>query len=216
VGKPLYAIAAYKWGGLDTLGNPQGYVNGKLSTDYYAIQSESTQKGQAGNIVYIGPANPVFFGSLINTFTWKRISLDFNISYKFGYYFRKSTISYSQLVNSGTGNSDYAKRWQHAGDEAFTNVPSFVYPASQDRDGFYAASAINVLRAGNIRLQYVNLAYLVTRQGNRKAFLKNISVYMNVADAGILWRANKEHIDPDYPSALRPITSWTLGIRTNF
>jgi len=216
VGKPLYAIAAYKWGGLDTLGNPQGYVNGKLSTDYYAIQSESTQKGQAGNIVYIGPANPVFFGSLINTFTWKRISLDFNISYKFGYYFRKSTISYSQLVNSGTGNSDYAKRWQHAGDEAFTNVPSFVYPASQDRDGFYAASAINVLRAGNIRLQYVNLAYLITPPGNRKAFLKNISVYMNVADAGILWRANKEHIDPDYPSALRPITSWTLGIRTNF
>ncbi|HET7117843.1 MAG TPA: SusC/RagA family TonB-linked outer membrane protein, partial [Hanamia sp.] len=34
IGKPLYSISAYKWGGLDANGNPQGYVNGKKSTDY--------------------------------------------------------------------------------------------------------------------------------------------------------------------------------------
>jgi len=31
VGQTLYSISAYKWGGLDSQGNPQGYLNGQLS-----------------------------------------------------------------------------------------------------------------------------------------------------------------------------------------
>jgi hypothetical protein len=89
IGKPLYAIAAYKWGGLDANGNPQGYANGQLSTNYIAIINEGSDKGVNGNVVYKGPSSPIYFGSLTNTFSFKNFSLSALISYKMGYYFRK-------------------------------------------------------------------------------------------------------------------------------
>ncbi len=39
VGMPMYGIVAYRWAGLDSSGNPQGYVNGQKSTNYTAILS---------------------------------------------------------------------------------------------------------------------------------------------------------------------------------
>jgi hypothetical protein len=56
-GKPLYAIAAYKWAGLNSSGLPQGYLKGAVSTDYAAISAEGNLNGD--NIRYIGPASPV-------------------------------------------------------------------------------------------------------------------------------------------------------------
>ena len=56
VGKPLYAVAAYKWGGLDSNGDPQGYINGTLSTDYAKIR-ESAYGGDgpsAGSKIFRG------------------------------------------------------------------------------------------------------------------------------------------------------------------
>lgn len=129
VGKPLYGIVAYKWGGLDSTGNPQGYLDGKLSTDYRAMADEANTKGLVnGNIVYVGSGSPLYFGSLINTFMWKQLSVSINISYRFNYYFLKPSIRYSGLVNYGVGTSDYEKRWKNPGDELITNVPSFQYP----------------------------------------------------------------------------------------
>lgn len=207
VGKPLYAIAAYKWGGLDTLGNPMGYLNGQLSTNYNAMQQEANTKGEAGNIKYIGTTSPVVFGSLLNHFTVKQLTLSVNFIYKLGYYFRKPVLSYSQLVNSGNGHSDYAKRWQQRGDELNTTVPSFIYPVNQNRDGFYSAAEINVLKADHIRLQFINLSY---------SFRKYVQVYVNAANLGIVWRANKDNLDPDYSSGYAPQKTWAVGVRANF
>ena len=70
VGKPLYAIAAYKWGGLDASGNPQGYLNGQLSTDYFAIR---TSAGTKSPIVYKGSTVPVVFGAVTNDLSWRSL-----------------------------------------------------------------------------------------------------------------------------------------------
>lgn len=216
IGKPLYAIAAYKWGGLDALGNPQGFVNGVKSTDYDAIFNEGIVKGLEGNIVYVGPSSPPVFGSLGNTFSWKNFSLSVNFSYKFGYYFQKSSISYSALVNSGIGNKDYAKRWQKPGDEALTNVPAFVYPNNGRRDNFYLLSEATILKADHIRLQYVNLSYSLNKTRFRKLPVAELQVYLNAANLGIIWKANKEGLDPEYPSSFRPERTIALGIKANF
>jgi TonB-linked SusC/RagA family outer membrane protein len=216
IGKPLYAIAAYKWGGLDNTGNPQGFVNGELSTDYRSIFNEGRDKGLNGNIVYIGPSSPVYFGSLINTLSYGNVSLAFNISYRLGYYFRKSSISYSSLVSSGIGHKDYAARWKNPGDENRTNVPSFVYPNNSDRDNFYLTSDINVLKADNIKLQYVNISYMLKMKGKGNLPFNGLMFYINAADLGIIWKANKENLDPDYPSSILPERKLTFGIRTDF
>jgi TonB-linked SusC/RagA family outer membrane protein len=213
IGKPLYSISAYKWGGLDENGNPQGYLNGKKSISYDSIFQEGLTKGIDGNIVYIGPSSPVVFGSLINSFSFKRVTLSINLSYKLGYYFQKPTLSYSALINYGAGNKDFEKRWMKPGDELKTNVPSFIYPNDDSRDNFYQLSEINVLKADNIRIQYINLSWLIPL---KQSSLRNFEVYINCSNLGIIWRANKENIDPEYPATLKPEKSFAIGIRANF
>lgn len=216
VGRPLYGIAAYRWGGLDQNGNPQGYLNDQLSTDYTGISNEVDSKGvESTGIVYIGTGNPKYFGSLINTFSWKHFSATVNIGYKLGHYFFKPSISYSALVSDGQGHIDYARRWQQHGDEATTHVPSFIFPVDNARDAFYQLSEINVLKGDHVRLQYINLDYSFGGLNNQRFPFTNIQVYANVANLGILWRANKEDIDPDYPSTIRPARTWALGLRAN-
>ncbi|AYD49070.1 SusC/RagA family TonB-linked outer membrane protein [Arachidicoccus soli] len=216
VGKPLYAIGAYKWGGLDNQGNPRGYLNDTLSEDYISILQSNTTDGIKGNsFEYIGPANPTFYGSILNEFAYKRISLSFNITYKFGYYLLKPSLSYLNLINTGTDGADYAKRWQQPGDENKTNVPGFSYPINEYRDAFYNGADINVVKGDHIRLQFINLSYSIFKDKDNAA-LKGLEVYLNAANLGILWRANKDGVDPDYPNTPPVPKAYTIGFRANF
>ncbi|ULQ55860.1 SusC/RagA family TonB-linked outer membrane protein [Flavihumibacter rivuli] len=214
VGKPLYAIAAYRWGGLDGNGHPQGYLDGKLSTDYAAIFQEANQKGPEGNVVYIGPASPPVFGSWINTLSWKQLSLTLSLAYRFGYYFRRPFFTSGSLVN-GSGHPDFNRRWQQPGDEAFTQVPAFVYPVNGNRDAFYGFSEVNVLKGDHIRLQFLNLAYTLGGPKACARWLKDAQLYCIAANLGILWRANSEGLDPDYPRSLPPARNLSIGLRMN-
>lgn len=219
IGYPLYSIAAYKWAGLNASGDPQGYLSGIKSTNYNAIRALVNKAGlDSGNLVYVGRSSPPLFGALINEFSWKGFSASFNISYNFGYYFRKTPFTSGQLINSGVATADYEKRWQKPGDELLTNVPAFVYtnyPQFNNRDAFYASSEINVLKADNIRLQYFNIGYAIAGK-KIKLPLEQLQVYFNAANLGILWRANKEHLDPDYPNTLPLPKSFTVGVRATF
>ncbi len=216
VGKPLYSIISYKWGGLDNSGNPQGYLDGSLSTNYTSIFNAAGKLKDTQNIVYSGPASPKFFGSIGNTFSWKGFSLTANITYKLGYYFRKSSISYDALFNAGIGHSDFAKRWQKPGDEKITNVPSMVYPNDGTRDEFYLSSQANVDKADHIRLQFINLSYDFARSLFKKLPFQSVQLYINASNLGILWKANKDGLDPDYATSVPAAKTWAIGVRTNF
>lgn len=213
VGKPLYAIAAYKWGGLDATGKPQGYLNGQLSTDYYAIRNEANTKGaEESNMRYIGPSSPTHFGVLINEFQWKKISAIVNISYRLGYYFRKPVFRSGDLITGGIGHKDFEKRWQKPGDEFLTNIPALAYPYDELGELFYALSDINVLKADHIRLQYINLAYTFGKI-HKKIPNGTAQLYLNVANLGILWRANKDKLDPDFANTIPPSKQFTIGLK---
>ena len=215
IGKPLYAIAAYRWGGLDMSGNPQGYLNGQLSTDYNAIFSAAAEKGlENSGILYKGSSIPVYFGSLINSFSWRQFELAVNISYKLGYDLAKPAISYSTLVNSGVGHKEFADRWQYPGDEIRTHVPSFTYPVNGNRDAFYSIADINIIKGDHIRLQYIDLSYSVGK--TNKWPLQNTRLYVNLANLGIIWRANSDKIDPDFPGTLALPKSIAFGLKAEF
>jgi TonB-linked outer membrane protein, SusC/RagA family len=196
-----YLVVSYKWAGLDPLtGDPQGYIDGHISKDYAAL----TQAPISEQVTH-GPALPPVSGNLLNTFSWKGISLSANITYKLGYYFRRSTIAYGSLYASGTGHSDYLKRWQQPGDEKFTNVPSMIYPnPSFNRDKFYTYSEITVEKGDHIRLEDVRLSY---RYGNYQVY-----AYMSNLNA-LIWKANKAGLDPDVPNGLRPPRTIALGVK---
>ncbi|MEJ5993264.1 SusC/RagA family TonB-linked outer membrane protein [Pedobacter sp. Du54] len=212
-GFPLYSLAAYKWGGLDANGNPQGYLNGQLSTNYSAMITEATNSGN--NMTYMGSSSPLYFGSFINTFVFKGVSLSINMNFKLGYKVRKPSIIYSNLIAYGMGNSEFSQRWQKTGDENFTNVPSFTYPVSTLRDAFYSASEINIISGNHLRLDYVRLGYTLNTAQWKFPF-RNFEVFSGVQNVGVLWRANKYGYDPDYAGVIPPTRQVNFGIRGTF
>ena len=196
VGRPLFSIFSYKWAGLDPAnGDPQGYLDGAVSKDYTNIINTATPD----NLVFHGSGRPTLYGGFRNTFTWKGVSLSANITYKLGYYFRRTstTLNYQNVFGLAYINEDYSARWQQAGDERLTDVPSLVYPSNTNRDNFYQQSESLVERGDHIRLQDISIGYAIDRDQWKKSPFRSIQPYLYARNLGILWRANKNGIDPD-------------------
>lgn len=210
-GKPLYALYSYQWAGLDPVnGDPLGYLNGQVSAEYNKIIQAATPE----NLVYHGSARPLIFGSLRNTFVYKNLSLSVNFSYRLNYYFRAQSISYGSNLGLG-GHGDYARRWQKPGDELFTTVPSIPKISNSNRDAFYGQSAILIEKGDHIRLQEINLIYKLEKGGFFG--LKNLQFLMNANQLGLIWKATKKDLDPDYyASEFAPLRSIAFGIRATF
>lgn len=213
-GKPLYSIYSYKWAGLDSLtGDPRGYLNGVISKDYTSLINTTPDQLQ-----YNGSAIPLYYGSLRNTFSYKQWYLSVNISYKLGYYFARSSINYTTLLTQWKTHSDFSKRWQNPGDEKNTYVPSFVYPITNtNRDAFYSSSSVLVEKGDNIRLQDISLAYEFSKPQLKNVPIKSLKLYAYINNIGILWKANKVGLDPDYFSTGYPLpTTFAIGVKTSF
>ncbi|HAF34519.1 MAG TPA: SusC/RagA family TonB-linked outer membrane protein, partial [Sphingobacterium sp.] len=148
-----------------------------------------------------------------NTFRWKDLSLTLRVSYAFGHYFRNESINYSNLLSNGTGHADYGTRWQNPGDEAKTNIPSWIYPVDNNRDAFYSYSEVLTLKGDNIRLQYINLSYDLPEAYRKRLRLSNLKIFCTASNLGIIWRANGKGADPDYPNtAVPPSPTFSLGM----
>ncbi|SEN42917.1 TonB-linked outer membrane protein, SusC/RagA family [bacterium A37T11] len=197
VGYPQFGYFAYRWAGLDPqTGDPQGYLNGAVSKNYGAILSKNT----VNDLVYIGPLQARYFGSLHNQVTWRHLTFTVLLSYKFGYYFRRPSIRYNDLAGQLRGHADYGKRWQKPGDERHTQIPSMVYPFYTARDDFYSYSTVLAEKGDHIRVEYLMLHYA----------LKQFKFFIELNQPGLLWTANKAGLDPDY-ATLAPVQSLSIG-----
>lgn len=217
VGKPLYSFAAYRWGGLDAKGDPQGYLGTELSTDYQKISSAKIT--DESSYLFIGTADPKVFGSVNNSFSYKSFFVSANISYRLGYYFRRPVLQYNQLYYTGVGNLEFESRWRQPGDEHTTSVPSMVYtsyPQFTNRDLFYQYAAVNVLHADNIRLEYINFGYTFQTGKTKRLPFRQFTTTVNIANLGIIWKRNKDGLDPDYPAMTPPPPQYTISISAGF
>lgn len=215
IGKPLNALAGYKWMGLNDRGEAQGLLKGQPSTDYAAIRNQADAFQEANeSIVYFGSSKPQVFGNIINTFAWKKLLLSFNISYKGDYYFRRPVTSYSSLFGSGTAFPDFDQRWQVKGDEFATQVPAMAYPVKSGADSFYGYADINVFRGDHMRLEYISLTWQQRYDWGNRPF--NMGLSANVSNLGIIWRTNKLGIDPEFPYRLSPPKVFSLGLTIDY
>jgi hypothetical protein len=132
-------------------------------------------------------------------------------TYQFGSVFLRPTISAYPAARTGLKydlSEDIANRWRKAGDEASTLVPGVAglyAPVSLTR---YQQSDINVLKGDYIRLRELSLSYRipVDRFTN---LVKSADFGFAVRNLGLIWRANKEGIDPDF---IGNLSSSTLGL----
>lgn len=210
-GYPINALVLYKFYGLDELGNPLGFANNEITDDYSTIINGSNKE----SIVIIGSRMPTKFGSLRHTILYKKWEMSFNFTYKLGYYLKRNdSFNSNGLLGGGFRYSDYDKRWQHKGDEAFTTVPSFVYPANINRESFYQNSSALFIEGDHIRLQDIRCSY----KFSPLAQLPNsvLEFYMYCSNIGLLWKANDQRLDPmsltGYPTPLEV----SAGVKFNF
>lgn len=216
VGKPVYSVFSFKSAGLDPqTGDPRGFLNGEVSKDYNALY----QNSKIEDLVFHGSALPTIFGSMGNTFSYQNISLTLRLTYKFGCYFKRESISYTNLFNRGLGHPDFSSRWQQPGDEVTTNIPSLTYPSVNLRDNFYSGIEDLTERGDHIRLQYMTASYNIPKSLLNKWKLSSLQVYANANQLGILWRANKVGIDPDFEFnrfTIPPARTIAFGLRASF
>ncbi|MFA5848691.1 MAG: SusC/RagA family TonB-linked outer membrane protein [Bacteroidales bacterium] len=215
VGNSRYSVYSLKWGGLDPEnGDPQILVGGLITKDYTTIMSRLTPE----DLVYHGSALPTHFGSFRNNFRFRDFQIGFNISYKFGYYFRKSSIFYINLFNGWNGHTDFSKRWIKPGDEMITQVPSMPAPGtSSTRDVVYMYSDVLVEKGDHIRFQDINFSYDLNRSRYNWLPVNKASIYGYINNIGIIWRANKDKLDPDYATHSYPAPrSFAIGIKVQF
>ncbi|OWK72888.1 hypothetical protein CBW16_11605 [Flavobacteriaceae bacterium JJC] len=217
VGLPVYSVFAYKWAGLDpNTGEARGYLNGEISKDYTKIMASN--KG-IEDLQFFGSAVPTNFGSFINSLQYRQFSCDIGITYKLGYWFRRNSINYTTLITGRDGHSDFAKRWKKPGDELVTDVPSAAFVSNSSRDAFYNGSEVLVEKGDHIRLQYFNLGYNFKQEVLSDLNIKSLHLYCSLSNLGLIWKANKADIDPDYnwgTYSLKPVTTYSLGLRAQF
>lgn len=214
-GRPLNAIAAFRWMGLNEQGRAQGLLNGEPSTSYTVIRRQILADGDdSESIVYFGSSKPQVFGNLINSFSYGPLDFSINVSFKGDYYFLKPATSYSGLFGMGMAYPDFESRWQQSGDELLTDVPAMVYPVPSGSDAFYTQSELHVLKAAHVRLEYVNLAYNFLLNSASKNY--RFRVYANASNLGLLWTENRENIDPEFPYTLRPPRTVSVGLQFDY
>jgi TonB-linked SusC/RagA family outer membrane protein len=220
VGYSNPSLFAYRFAGLDNMGDPQI----KLAD---GTVTKERQKAATSDLVYMGTTLPKFNGGLGNTFRYKGLSLAANMTYSLGavmrknagYFFSDRLTGSAGSFSSGNQRADFVNRWKKPGDEAFTNVPSYT-PNQGDnyfrRDlNYYAMGDINVISASYVKLRDVSLSYDFSVNMLRGLHIEHVNVFVQGTNY-MLWKANKSGIDPEYQGLEKGGRSYSLGMNVTF
>lgn len=222
---PALAVFAYDFAGLDDMGDPQVRLqSGKVT--------KARNAPMPADVLFKGTYQPVWNGGLTNIFRLGNIELAANIVYDFGNVMRRDVddfyagnglvpvISNNALQSgdlrfrSGNVNAEFAKRWRNPGDEATTNVPSWVPQTAVDQSRrdtrYYTQANINVVSAAYIKLRDISLAYDLPHTMVSKARLNGVKLRLQFSNL-MLWKANRYGIDPEFQDASGGTTAGELS-----
>ncbi len=205
-GYAAYALFAYNFAGLDNLGDP-------LVTRADNSTTKINQDVSADDVLFMGTTQQPWNGGLFNNFQYKNFNLNIGLIFNMGHVLLRdvNTLYYSEsgnsYINSGdfqSGNfhKEFAERWQKPGDEAYTNVPSFVSASATSvsrRDvNHYELGNINVLDASYIKIRDIMLRYdLPESLFKNVKNIQKISINAQISNL-MLWKANNAGIDPEF------------------
>lgn len=188
-GQPIDYVFAFKSGKLTSEGSPQLINAAGETVDYTALSSFSID-----DCMFVGRLSPKFFGSWINTFTYKNFTLDLMLTYKLGHKMRMPSISDSYLFNRQYRTFD--QRWRTAGDEETTKVPRSTYGSST---ATYMTAMNNIdwqIESANVvRIKSIGLTYDFTSL-LRNSFISQLRAKLSVENP-YFWVANRDNLDPD-------------------
>lgn len=204
----IYSYPAYN------LDPETGLVPLQINGTTYDRASDFINANTLESLVMSGVKIPPLYGSLRNDFKYKRFDLSVLLSMKSGYVIRRATHG-PQGEYALQYHMDYLDRWQQPGDEKHTIIPR---TSAESTENLFTSltNFENFISSGShIRLQDVNLSYTLPSSSN-KGFA-DIRIFGYARNLGILWKANRHGIDPDFANAeYKTPRSFALGIQANF
>lgn len=212
-GKSLDMIYALPWNGLSPEnGLPIVYIDGEQSIDYRSYYRNYKPEELIDAGVTVAP----HFMHMQNQFEFKHFSLNIITAMRWGHVFRRSSmIPGGELeVTLPRYHRDYRKRWQKPGDENTTIVPAAI----DATDGNLVSIAMNneslIEKADVFRIQQINIGYNFPKSWLASLGVENIVLFADFYNVGILYRATKEKLDPDFPKSEYPAPfQFTTGLR---
>jgi TonB-linked SusC/RagA family outer membrane protein len=209
VGEPVDAFFSFRYAGLDRNGNPSFFNENnevvEVGGDIGAIEALKRE----------GSRSPNRTGSLVNTFTYKNVSLRMLTNYSGGNRFRFER-NYDPRFFRTNVFSDWVSRWQQPGDELLTDVPRTTSPNETGTPLYLYLdeSDRNTDDASTIRLQQINLSYRFPDSLTEKLAMRGLTMSLQ-ADNLKVWNFNKWDVDPISRTIPIPPT-FTLNITANF
>ncbi|WP_159454159.1 SusC/RagA family TonB-linked outer membrane protein [Chitinophaga ginsengisegetis] len=201
IGYSMQSLWAYRFAGLDNMGDPMIWLSDKTKT-------KSRNVATVEDVQYMGTVIPPFNGSISNMFTYGAFSLDANIVFNLGHVMRRDVNTFytgrltgAQGLFNGNIRTDFENRWKKPGDEQFTSIPSYVSNENESffrRDiQYYALGDVNVVSASYIKLRDITLAWNMPARIAQAMRLGSARVFVQTTNY-MLWKANKDNIDPEY------------------
>ncbi|MBE9601565.1 SusC/RagA family TonB-linked outer membrane protein [Pedobacter sp. MC2016-24] len=220
VGLPFDYLYSYRFAGLDAKGQSQVYKkNGEI-----VDQSVGNNQLNSEDLVYMGRTTAPYFGAFNNDFRYKDFTLGVRISYSMGNVVRKPSIenypTYSPYQGAIGTQLDLASRWRNPGDENFTKVPG-LKDISFNSLNRYMYSDLLTISGSYIRLQQISLGYGASNDLLKGTPFKTASISASVRNLGLIWRKNKDGVDPSYLATntynnLPPTKAFFISINTSF
>ena len=204
LGGPRRGIYSIKFAGLDSRGIPQYFDNNGEKTYYYDLQQRENLEDY---LQYEGPTEPIGAGGFTNIFTYKNLSLNVLLSYKFGYKIRLNDAFSPQYTDFSSFSKSFTDRWVVPGDENITDVPVILdrqivqgnNPDLLRAYDLYNSSTVRVADGGYVRLKTVRLNYSFPNQIAKRIGASSLNMAVEGLNLALLYSDSKLNgQDPEF------------------
>lgn len=216
--------------------------NGTPVFDDYAnrrhlLEDKSLEEVVRTVMVKSGTREPVFTGNLFNTFTWKGLTLSFNLAYSLGSKVRLFAL-YQPIISGVSAENnvrkEFVNRWQVPGDETRTNVPAIINRSDEMFDYYnshwskeqgnktkafanslwdmYDNSDIRVVSGNYLKMQSLTLRYSLQSKVLKKTPFSSASVSFSTQNLFTISAKALKGQDPSQAGFAKP----NLSIRPNY
>ncbi len=217
-GYSAYPIFGFNYIGLDNAGNPMG-----LSQTNDTIRLSTQVK--VDDPVYAGTTQPLWYGGITNSVSYKNLSISFLIVYNLGHQMRRDVNQFYTGRLTRNIPEYFTNRWKAAGDETKTDIPKYIAntatSTSSRYTSLYTNALQNIVSASYAKIRDVTLNYSFSPGLTNRLSMSSLDIYAQVNNI-LLWTKNKNGIDPEYYDLQQGVRTdrmpafYTIGIRASF
>ena len=242
-GEPIGTFYSYKFLGLNA-------QNGTPVFDDFIDRKHLLEDKSLEDVVRMvmtdsGSRDAAFSGNLFNTFSYKGLSLSFNLSYSLGSKVRLFAL-YSPVISGVSSDKNVRKefvdRWQVPGDEKWTNIPALISRSDANFNNYnthwsqeqgnktkvfanslwdmYDNSDIRVVSGDYLKLSSLTLSYSLQKSLLKKTPFSSASISFSTQNLFTIAAKELKGQDPYQAGFSKPNLSirptYTFGLNVAF